>query len=68
MEEREILYNVYSLKMAKYILKLGFELVSTKQCEENPARTIFRFHDTPELRKAANEYSEACKKYFGTEQ
>lgn len=63
--EQRALYSVYSLKLAKYLFKLGFELIATKQMEEAPAKTIFRFEDTEEIRKAVDDYTKACEKYFG---
>lgn len=62
------LYNCYSLKLAKYLIKKGWELIAAKACEENPSKVIFRFEDSPELREDVKNYSEACKEYFGGEQ
>lgn len=64
MEEKKQLYSVYSFRLMKYLDSLGFKFIATKQCEENPTKTIFRYTDSEELRAAVEEYTAACKKYF----
>ncbi len=55
--ENEI-YNIYSLKLAKYLLAKQYKLVSTKQMEENPRKTIFRFESSEALINDVKWWSE----------
>ena len=54
-----IYFKCYSAKLAGYLRKQGFKIVSTTVNLKKPQYDVFLFEDTLELRKAVDTY---CQK------
>ena len=50
------LYSVYSLKLAEYLIRHGFDIVSARPFQEDNRKVIFRFEITNELFEAIDTY------------
>ena len=49
--------EIYSRKMAVYLRRLGFKIVSVDVNPYKPEFDMYLFKDTPELRNAMTNYS-----------
>lgn len=53
--------EIYSMKMATYLRKLGFKIVSVEVNPYKPHFDMWVFEDTPELRTAMSKYNKNDK-------
>ena len=49
-------YSIRAIKMANYLVRQGFDIVRVVDNNYNKKFKIFLFKDSPELRKAMEEY------------
>lgn len=56
IKKKSDVYVVKHLRMATYLMSLGFRLIRTHEDRNNPKFNVFIFKDTEELRKAMNNY------------
>lgn len=52
-----MLIKIFTLKMAKYLIKRGFYCKNVRPNPDKPWFNIYEFEDTPDLRAAMTEYS-----------
>lgn len=53
--------EIYSMKMATYLRKLGFRIVSVEVNPYKPHFDMWLFEDTPELRTAMSKFNKNDK-------
>lgn len=53
--------EIYSMKMATYLRKLGFKIVSVEVNPYKPEFNMWVFEDTPELRVAMSKFNKNDK-------
>jgi len=56
MEKQSEVYVVKHLRMATYLMGLGFRLIRTHEDRNNPKFNVFIFKDNKELRQAMQDY------------
>lgn len=56
MNIKSEVYVVKHLRMATYLMGLGFRLIRTHEDRNNPKFNVFIFKDTQELREAMSKY------------
>jgi hypothetical protein len=47
---------IFTAKLARHLLKLGYQIIDIKPNKDNPDRTVFIFKDNPELKKIIREF------------
>lgn len=50
-------YEVFTLKLANYLLHHGFNLIGAKDDKYDQNNKVYYFLDTPELRECLDKYS-----------
>lgn len=51
--------TIYTQKLAGYLMLRGFVLIATEPGKNKSGRNVFFFKNTPELRQAVKDYTEA---------
>jgi len=46
---------IFTAKLARHLLKLGYQIIDIKPNKDNPDRTVFIFRDSPELKRIIRE-------------
>ena len=49
-------FEIFSQKLAGHLMKLGFVLQEIRPDRKCTGRNVFLFRDTPQLRRAVDEY------------
>ena len=48
---------IFTAKLAKYLLKQGYQIIDIKPNKDNPDRTVFVFIDCERMKESIREFS-----------
>jgi len=54
--------TIFGQRMTGYLLLRGFVLAGMRPDREGSGRNVFFFKDTPDIRRAMNDYKDFCKR------